>query len=124
MIRDAHWYATAIGDRSSGGVVTGTARSACVEPEANLGPSPNTWDSGDLREPAWRAKIAVSRRIRYRIWQSKPPWLEVSTPRSAICAFFHKVVLETPLALASKEFRAAPMISMVDDFVAIFKLFC
>ena len=30
MIRDAQWYAVAMGERSSGGVVTGAARNACV----------------------------------------------------------------------------------------------
>ena len=30
MIRDAHWYALAAGERSSEGVVTGTARNTCV----------------------------------------------------------------------------------------------
>jgi hypothetical protein len=61
MIRDAHWYALAAGERSSVGVVTGHAHNTCVRGEGKATAfSRNRWKDIDLRGLPARSRVSSS----------------------------------------------------------------
>ena len=102
MIRDAHWYALATGERSSEGVVTWHARNACVRAKAqNTAFGYNSREDSDLR---WhgRAKsehpVLPSASAGTAIYRTL--LRGVNRPTTVDCAFFHKVRL-----VALKSFR-------------------
>jgi hypothetical protein len=98
MIRVAQAYARAIGDRSSGGVVTGCgAQRLCQDPRINHDAIPNTGNSKDLRVMKTKKQNRRTRQIRYRIRQSIALPQGVSTGRVQYLCFFSQTRLPPQL---------------------------
>jgi hypothetical protein len=92
MIRDAHWYALAAGERSSEGIVTGYCAQHVRWCEGRKGGfGHNSREGSDLR---WHGRAKSSIRFAsHKYWTGNLSQDRSGCQRAALasCAFFHKV---------------------------------